>query len=1617
MSLNPVKTSKAIFNRFITYADTTLKLDNEDLNRQFNVILHKPGKFSKGPIIEATPPFRSGKSITNLIDDDVLSKEFKAFKSKELPIDRKLYKHQEDAVLKIIQDKRNAVVATGTGSGKTETFIIPIINDLLEEKRNGGLTPGVRALLLYPMNALANDQMKRLRDLLVNEPDIKFGIYTGETEDHYKAAYDKFKRMYDGEPMENELICRDQMKKSPPHILLTNYAMLEYLMLRPTDNVFFQGEYSKHWKYIVIDEAHTYTGAKGIEMSMLISRLKSTIGLNKGDLACIMTSASLGNGSKDYPQVAEFASKLFGEEFIPSDVIGPTKQSLQIVNSWGCPDPRIYSKISEYLEDSTNRNILEILTNYHVSKEIIDREFSSNSETNEKLYNIFREDERVNKTIEILKNGPIQLDELAKEIFADETHRLDYIASLVDLCNVLRKSKNDNPLIPARYHYIVKALEGAFIVFTKKPKVYLDRMNAVTVNNQEYKAFEMASCKKCNSLYIVGEIQRDEKNGYNYLVENINRYNDKENGLEFFSFIKADDNNEIDAENEDDIYESIDLKSQGFSTYKLCVHCGGICEDNESAPCGCSNPKYIRVLKSNTKDGKVYKCKICGGVNTKSGILRRFFLSEDAVSSVLATALYAEISDRPKQQGNKENKKPKGLFSYVNESENKKAKKQLLIFSDSRQNAAYFAPYLNNSYKDILTKKILIETIEQNKEECINNKWTINDYFNRILQFIYKNNFSLDYSTEELYAEIWKWIMKEFIGGVGRNSLENLGFIKFVPNFDVMKEQLLSIPLFKELKFTDEETMEFLRYLLDQFRLNRAIEYPEYVSPTDDSFSPINQQGGMLRISPDSKPKGVKGYSVKSWIPRSESYSNSRIDYLSKILESKGISKDKGQVIEILALIFDLFTETVSPLYKYIKTENIGNYGKIFKLDPQIYKIIPGTEESSKHYQCTTCFKTIQVNINNVCPSYRCQGKLYEIDLYEQVKDNHYSKLYKSTKLENMKVSEHTAQLDTEYAAEIQERFINGDINVLSCSTTFELGVDVGRLETVFMKNIPPTPANYAQRAGRAGRRLDSTAYALSYARLSSHDFNSFSDPYKMISGVVKPPYFEVANEKIARRHLYACALASFWRINEDYFKSVRAFFVDGDIKGPELFKEYLSQRPKGLYKMIKEVVPEELHEELSVDDWGWIENLYSENGVMTKVVEELESDLNNLENAKTEAIDREDYREAEKIKKTTNLILSRPLINFLSQKNILPKYGFPVDVVSLQVNLHTDEAKKVDLSRDLQIAISEYAPGSQVVANGKLWTSRYVKKVKNKELVRYKYSNCSCGYFRKTLDVNQETENVCPICDNNKMKTGTFIMPEFGFITEAKVEEPGSARPERTYSSRKHFSGVGEKVEEKYIYIGSNMIKLTSQNHGELSVINNGKGRDFYICKTCGYGSSDYKMPPTHKNFQNIECHGRYEKLALGYNFETDIIEIDFGTIFSNMPKEHGFWESLMYSIVEGMSKALEIDRSDIDGTLHVKRDGSIALILFDNVPGGAGHVKRLMEEECLILTLESALEVVSGCSCGGEKQDTSCYNCLRNYYNQYNHDTMKRGYAIDALSLLLGKSDGLAEVAVTKI
>lgn len=239
MSINPIKATEAISNNYQNYLSTTFRFQDLELQKQFLNNLREKGRFVKGPILEVTPAFEVGASIKDLVEEGVLSKGFYQLRTNVLPVDRRLYRHQEKAVRKLTTNGRNIVVSTGTGSGKTETFLIPILDHLFREVEKGLLGPGVRALLLYPMNALANDQLKRLKLLLSGYPNITFGRYTGETEKQHTKAQEKYRKMFRQEPLSNELISREQMWKTPPHILLTNYAMLEYLLLRPEDTVFF----------------------------------------------------------------------------------------------------------------------------------------------------------------------------------------------------------------------------------------------------------------------------------------------------------------------------------------------------------------------------------------------------------------------------------------------------------------------------------------------------------------------------------------------------------------------------------------------------------------------------------------------------------------------------------------------------------------------------------------------------------------------------------------------------------------------------------------------------------------------------------------------------------------------------------------------------------------------------------------------------------------------------------------------------------------------------------------------------------------------------------------------------------------------------------------------------------------------------------------------------------------------------------------------------------------------------------------------------------------------------------------------------------------------------------
>ena len=425
----------------------------------------------------------------------------------------------------------------------------------------------------------------------------------------------------------------------------------------------------------------------------------------------------------------------------------------------------------------------------------------------------------------------------------------------------------------------------------------------------------------------------------------------------------------------------------------------------------------------------------------------------------------------------------------------------------------------------------------------------------------------------------------------------------------------------------------------------------------------------------------------------------------------------------------------------------------------------------------------------------------------------------------------------------------------------------------------------------------------------------------------------------------------------------------------------------------LKQIVPKEMWASLGVENWQWVADLLDETeGVLTKAETQLLSDIRELKLKEKNYSESGNYTRARSVQRTIRTIEKRYILGFFSQRNVIPKYGFPVDVVELQINHHGEEAKGLELDRDLKIALSEYAPGSQVVAGGKLWTSRYIK-TPDRDPLRYSYAICDyCGLYRSELAEKGVDLSTCLCGEKIGRNKGEFITPEFGFVA-GKPEKPKMARPERTYSTRKYFAREGHVEKEGTLSLGTTL-KLQAGGDGKLAVINNAGIRGFKVCQSCGYAEIFDGEPLTkHQTSWGQSCRGRYNRYSLGYEFNTDILQIRFPDYIDTW---EGFWESLLYGLLEGACMALDIDRKDLDGTLYPYAGDpfSPALILFDDVPGGAGHVKRIAEQDNFMAALTKSLEIVSKCYCGGEQENTSCYHCLRSYTNQYCHHQLKRGY-----------------------
>lgn len=1535
--LDPLITARTIETTYKRYLTTILHPKEASLRDEFVSEVARSRDLTKGPLLETTPPYAPGRSLRDLIDEGVLDPTFARLSSPALPLDRPLYAHQENAIRKVVAG-RNVVVTTGTGSGKTESFLLPIFNHLLAEKAAGTLGPGVRALLLYPMNALANDQLKRLRSLLADVPEITFGRYTGETKHTAKDAQRHFRSLHPGEPLlPNEKLSREEMQADPPHILLTNYAMLEYLLLRPRDIELFASHGAQTWRFVALDEAHVYDGAQAAEVGMLLRRLKDRVAPYER-LQYIATSASLDG---EPSEVTTFASELFNADFEYSTA--PARQDVVHAVKISSPDAPTWELTPEQLLEVVNGPTDEWGLGGVDDGPDLDRliELSGMPSAGAALDH----EHHIVALRAALADGPVDIHVLAGQLWPDHPDADRLLETLVRLGGRVT-ADNGHPVLSARYHFFVRATEGAFACLSESgPHVALARHEECPTCSAAM--FEFATCTSCGTVHLAGQVQDDR----------LTPVTGRSHSARWFALLDSAD---VMVDEDDTILASDDIDVVTSATW-LCTGCGDLADTQVAAcPSACGKGSIQPIFDLHTSKAGLSTCIHCGA--RKNHLIRRLDLGNDAPAAVVTTSLYQQLPiarDESRElvgQGRK-----------------------LLMFSDSRQAAAYAAPYLNGTYSRLIQRRLLAQTIDS--PHYRNEPATIDDLVADAVPVGRRAHlFEVTDSKRHTDRAVATWLMSDLIGTDTRQSLEGLGLLHV--SMRLPEDAPLPRPLVEALDTDGARAL--LQQLAVMVRRQGAITMPDGVDATDELFAPRNVVISMRSDGSDRRRKQL------SWAPTRGT--NKRLNYLQRVLDKVG---KRGEAREFLDQLWLLLGSSRRSSLSWFK-DNEPTVGTS-QLDHHMIELRPGS--TAQWWRCSVCRSRTAHNVLNVCPTLNCDGELEQAPIPSLNEEtNHYRYLYRSMALAPMTASEHTAQWTAEQALEIQNLFIRGEINVLSCSTTFELGVDVGDLQAVVMRNMPPRTANYVQRAGRAGRRSDSAAFVTTYAQRRPRDLARFQDPTDMISGIMRVPWVPIDNERIARRHIHSIVLADFLRAQfESYGREFPhvADLLCADNPADEAWRQiepFLTPVPSHLADAVARVVPDELHDELGVADNGWVRHLVER---LETVAEELRLERAQLTGLQENAAAEKNYKFASLLDRTLRTVETRQTIAVLAQKNILPKYGFPVDTVGLRTNHSPDPAgQKLELDRDLALAILDYAPGNQVVAAGKVWTSRAVAKKPGKAFVRHEYRVCgNCGAFQTGLSL-ADAERMCAVCQTefSNKAIRRFIIPEWGFVADPVPNPVGSVPPSRGTVGSSHVEYPGDSISRVELIGGTTATTATSGVRAKMIVLSEGMGAGFRVCTNCGWAKPHMGDRSTaHTNpLTGADCKGSFELVALGHRYQTDTAEIVPRGLVDASPNS---LRSLMYALLEGASEGLEISRDDIDATLSwSKRTQSI--VLYDTVPAGAGASRKITEN--ITTVLDAAYRRVDNCDCGLE---TSCFGCLRNAFNDRHHEVLKRA---DALRLL---------------
>lgn len=1367
----PSVLAKQLQEGLIDYIDTTFPITNSVFKDSLKKMLETKDAVFHEPYIAVRLPFRVYDGENNL---------FQAIYQSYSP-----YVHQQHAFERLTgEDGRSTLVATGTGSGKTECFLYPILEYCYRHRGENG----IKALIIYPMNALASDQASRIAKLVDSNPELKsnnirVGMYVGGHEKNANKMMLPDKVITDHETL----------IASPPDILMTNYKMLDYLLVRPKDAELWKNNNPETLKYIAVDELHTFDGAQGTDLACLLRRLKARLNILPGQLCCIGTSATMGV-KESADKIRKYAEDVFGEIFEEDAVI--TEDRL-------APDEFfVESQIIDYQFPSKaqSENLLELTSD---EDEILYLNESQKSwfEEQYRISDVMSEKSRVQLGAHLMQHNFTQdLISLAKGNYIQSSAVLEELKNRYPEISVMGM-ENACAALDALYALISHAriydAKGKVCPFLNvQVQVWMRELRrlmakvddhdikfalATDLNEQQSKHYlPVVNCRDCGQT---GWASLMDEQGSLQLTDLSTFYN---------KYFACDSRVRM-------IFPHKPNEKSEQMKMLLCPECLDISfEERPNQLCTNGHktfPVWMPELEKTGKGrGKNYVCPFCG---SRGGLAIMGLRSATAISAGISELYASKFNDD----------------------------KKLLAFTDNVQDAAHHAGFYNSR-----TWRFGLRSAMQQFAQLEKTEYSLKEFTQRLVSY-WRNYLGNEKFVATFIAPNLTWMRayeKMCQEGVLQEDEDGQSLISYVSKrvaYEAMLEYGLSARIGRSL---EKAGCSVLYFNIDKAIQNIKNRIPNEVgvlnNADEDTFRKLTmgflygmkQSGAFTHSVYDSfienngndfvlnrikwMPGSRKGRNIPKFIAISKG--GKKLGYFDQPNKKSWYGKWIDKYLPVM------HTEDCSTLISMIILDELTAAGILKK-----YEAASGIDvwainseqcyvsKEVKQMVCDTCGTKISVAADNAdiweescCSRSCCNGHFYELP---DKGSDFYGKLYSQGELIRIVAKEHTGLLDRNDREELEETFKKKkeekkpwDANLLSCTPTLEMGIDIGDLSTVVLCNIPPAQSQYAQRAGRGGRK-DGNSLIIAVANARPHDLYFYEDPLEMISGAVEPPkVFLRASAVLSRQFVAYCmdcwvkrgkaiiprnvgsCLAKLDRAEKDTFPYNFLNYVQNNLtKLVRMFVQTFSTNASSEGGLDKEAENEikvfavgnhKENSSMHMKVYQAFENLKAQKIALQSNLKELKHIIKDLESKpKDSSYDAEikDLKsECGALLRVIKDMNKKDVFNFLADESLLPNYAFPEAGIILKAVLYrADEDKPkegqnrkyekmvFEYNRSASSAISEFAPLNSFYVDGRKLNINQVD-LNTTQVERWRLCpNCS----HAEQELANKTVTVCPKCQS----------------------------------------------------------------------------------------------------------------------------------------------------------------------------------------------------------------------------------------------------------------------------